>query len=61
MSDREELLRETQRMTDERMRIVAAKVRAKLGPGPRERETGVDPFAEGAELPAVPVSPARPL
>lgn len=53
-------MREAHRAVDELQRAAAAKVRAELGPSPRERETGIDPFDEGAALPAVPVSPAHP-
>lgn len=59
MSDREELLREAHRAVDELQRAAAAKVREQLGPSPRERETGRDPFADDA--PMVTVAPSRPL
>lgn len=57
---KQELLAEATRLADERQRIAAAKVRAKLGPGPRERETGIDPFAEGAPLAPLPSAPSHP-
>lgn len=46
--DREELLREAHHAVDEMQRTAAQKVRAELGPSPRERETGIDPFDEDA-------------
>lgn len=46
--DREALMREAHRAVDELQRAAAAKVRAELGPSPRERETGRDPFDEEA-------------
>lgn len=57
----EDLLAEADRRVNEAQRRAAALVRAKLGPGPRERETETDPFAEGADLPDSPVTPSRPL
>lgn len=57
--DREALMRETDRRVNEMQREAARKVTAALGPGPRQRETGIDPFAEGAELPT-PVAPSHP-